>query len=375
MKFIIPSVKLLKSLQALSGLVGNNNTLPILEDFKFDLQGENLKITASDLETTMTVTMQPEKAEGNGCVTIPARMMIDTLKYLPDVPVTFIVDEESLFVEIHAGEGHFKLAGHNGDEFPKHANIVSDVQWLVPADVMAAGFEKTVFATGNDELRPVMSGVFVEMGENGLTFVATDAHRLVRYIRHDVKMPGQSSFIMPRKAITQMKSALASLGDEPVDISFDNTNVVYKFGAYELYCRLIEGRYVNYTQVIPRNNPNELVIDRQQFSSAIRRVSVFSNKATKQVRFRIMGQSIVLSADDVDTSSEAKERLVCEYKGDDIEIGFNARFLDEMLSNLDSQEVKLAMSAPNKASLLMPYNTENSATEDVLMLLMPVMLG
>ena len=187
-------------------------------------------------------------------------------------------------------------------------------------------------------------------------------------------MPEKSSFIMPRKPITQMKGILASMTEEPVEITFDNTNVMYKFGEYELYCRLIEGRYVNYEQVIPKNNPNELVIDRQTFSSAIRRVSVFSNKATKQVRFHIMGQSIVLNAEDVDYNSEAKERLVCEYKGDDIEIGFNARFLDEMLNNVQSNEVKIAMSAPNKASLLMPYGVENN-TEDLLMLLMPVMLG
>ena len=374
MKFIIPSVKLLKSLQALSGLVGNNNTLPILDDFLFELSGDTLKITASDLETTMTVTLHPEKLEGEGMVTIPARMLLDTLKYLPDVPVTLIVDEASLYVEILAGEGHFRLAGHNGDEFPKHVTIQNTNQWLVPAEVMAAGFDRTVFATGNDELRPVMSGVFIEMNEAGLTFVATDAHRLVRYVRHDVKMPEKSSFIMPRKPIAQMKSILSSLADEPVDIAFDNTNVMYKFGDYELYCRLIEGRYVNYEQVIPKNNPNELVIDRQQFSSAIRRVSVFSNKATKQVRFRIVGQSIMLNAEDADYNSEGKERLACEYTGEDLEIGFNARFLDEMLNNIQSKEIKLAMSAPNKASLLMPYGEENN-TEDLLMLLMPVMLG
>ncbi len=374
MKFIIPSAKLLKSLQAISGIVGNNNILSILDDFKFELNGDSLKITSSDLETTMTVTLHPEKIEGEGIVTIPARKLIDTLKFLPDVPVTMMIDEQLLNVEILAGEGRFKLAGHKGDEFPKHNNVVSDIQWVVPAEVLASGFEKTLFATGNDDIRPVMSGVFVEMAEDGITFVATDAHRLVRYIRHDVRMPEKSSFIMPRKPIAQMKSILASLTEEPVEITFDNTNVMYKFGDYELYCRLIEGRYLNYQQVIPQNNPNEVIIDRQMFSSALRRVSVFANKATKQVRFHIMGQSIVLNAEDIDYSSEAKERLVCDYKGEDIEIGFNAKFLDEMLNNIDSKEVKLAMSVPNKASLLTPEGVENN-TEEVLMLLMPVMLG
>ena len=246
--------------------------------------------------------------------------------------------------------------------------------WEIPADVLAKGFEKTVFATGMDEIRPIMSGVLMEMTADFLTFVATDAHKLVRYRRMDVKSDVVASFIMPKKPINQLKSILATMADEPVRIEFNKTNASYVFGDYVLICRLLEGRYPNYEAVIPKSNPNQLTIDRQTFLSAIRRVAVFSSKATHQVRFRITGQEIMLTAEDVDFYNEAKERLACSYTGDDMEIGFNSRFFQEMLGNFDSNEVKLEMSAPNRAGILTPVDNENEA-EDLLMLLMPVMLN
>ena len=246
--------------------------------------------------------------------------------------------------------------------------------WEIPADVLAKGFEKTVFATGMDEIRPIMSGVLMEMTENYLTFVATDAHKLVRYRRMDVKSDVVASFIVPKKPINQLKNILGTLADEPVRIEFNKTNASFVFGDYVLICRLIEGRYPNYEAVIPKSNPNQLTIDRQTFLSAIRRVAVFSSKATHQVRFRITGQEIMLTAEDIDFYNEAKERLTCSYTGDDMEIGFNSRFFQEMLGNFDSDEVKLEMSAPNRAGILTPVGNENEA-EDLLMLLMPVMLN
>ncbi len=240
--------------------------------------------------------------------------------------------------------------------------------------MLARGFEKTVFATGMDEIRPIMSGVFMEMTENYLTFVATDAHKLVRYRRMDVKSDVAASFIMPKKPINQLKSILSSLADAPVRIEFNKTNASFVFGDFVLVCRLLEGRYPNYEAVIPKTNPNQLVLDRQTFLSAIRRVAVFSSKATHQVRFRIVGQELTLTAEDIDFYNEAKERLACSYTGDDIEIGFNSRFLQEMLSNFDSDEVKLEMSAPNRAGIITPVTNENES-EDLLMLLMPVMLN
>ena len=374
MKFIVSSLKLLKNLQALSGVIGSKNTLPILDDFLFQLTEKELKITTSDLDVTMTVSMVPDMVEGTGEVTIPARLLLEIMKNFPDVPITINADNNSLAVELIAGEGRYKLAGHKSDEFPQLPVMADTSVWEIPADVLARGFEKTIFATGMDEIRPIMSGVLMEMTENYLTFVATDAHKLVRYRRMDVKSDVVASFIMPKKPINQLKSILASLADEPVRVEFNKTNASFVFGDYVLICRLIEGRYPNYEAVIPKSNPNQLTIDRQTFLAAIRRVAVFSSKATHQVRFRISGQEIMLTAEDIDFYNEAKERLSCSYSGDDMEIGFNSRFFQEMLGNFDSNEVKLEMSAPNRAGILTPVDNENEA-EDLLMLLMPVMLN
>ena len=374
MKFIVSSLKLLKNLQALSGVIGSKNTLPILDDFLFQLTENELKITTSDLDVTMTVNMVPDMVDGTGEVTIPARLLLEIMKNFPDVPITISVDNNTLAVELIAGEGRYKLAGHKSDEFPQLPAMADTLVWEIPADVLAKGFEKTVFATGMDEIRPIMSGVLMEMTENYLTFVATDAHKLVRYRRMDVKSDVVASFIVPKKPINQLKNILGTLADEPVRIEFNKTNASFVFGDYVLICRLIEGRYPNYEAVIPKNNPNQLTIDRQTFLAAIRRVAVFSSKATHQVRFRITGQEIMLTAEDIDFYNEAKERLTCSYTGDDMEIGFNSRFFQEMLGNFDSDEVKLEMSAPNRAGILTPVGNENEA-EDLLMLLMPVMLN
>lgn len=374
MKFIVSSLKLLKNLQALSGVIGSKNTLPILDDFLFQLTEKELRITTSDLDVTMTVSMVPDMVEGTGEVTIPARLLLEIMKNFPDVPITINVDNNTLAVELIAGEGRYKLAGHKSDEFPQLPVMADTSVWEIPADVLARGFEKTIFATGMDEIRPIMSGVLMEMTENYLTFVATDAHKLVRYRRMDVKSDVVASFIMPKKPINQLKSILATLADEPVRVEFNKTNASFVFGDYVLICRLIEGRYPNYEAVIPKANPNQLTIDRQTFLAAIRRVAVFSSKATHQVRFRISGQEIMLTAEDIDFYNEAKERLSCSYSGDDMEIGFNSRFFQEMLGNFDSNEVKLEMSAPNRAGIITPVDNENEA-EDLLMLLMPVMLN
>ena len=374
MKFIVSSLKLLKSLQSLSGVIGTKNTLPILDDFLFQLSENELRITTSDLDVTMSVSMVPDMVEGTGEVTIPARLLLEIMKNFPDVPITINVDNNTLAVELIAGEGRYKLAGHKSDEFPQLPVMADTSVWEIPADVLARGFEKTIFATGMDEIRPIMSGVLMEMTENYLTFVATDAHKLVRYRRMDVKSEVAASFIMPKKPINQLKNILAGLADEPVRIEFNKTNASFVFGDYVLICRLIEGRYPNYEAVIPKSNPNQLTIDRQTFLSAIRRVAVFSSKATHQVRFRITGQEILLTAEDIDFYNEAKERLSCSYTGDDMEIGFNSRFFQEMLGNFDSEVVKLEMSAPNRAGILTPVGDENEQ-EDLLMLLMPVMLN
>ena len=374
MKFILSSLKLLKAIQALSGVINSSNTLPILDDFLFDINDDELKITASDLETTMTVSIKPDMVEGKGQVTIPARLLIDVMKNFPDIPVSFNIDEATLAIEITTGEGRYKMVGHKSDEFPQVPVITEPSTWDIPADVLACGFEKTIFATGSDEIRPIMTGVFMAMSDTCLTFVATDAHKLVRYRRMDVKSDAAASFIVPKKPINQLKNILAGRADEPVHVEFNNTNASFTFGEYKLICRLIEGRYPNYEAVIPTTNPNKLVVDRQLLNAAIKRVAIFSSKATHQIRFKITGQELVLTAEDLDYSNEAKERLTCNYSGEDMEIGFSSKFFQEMLANLSQTEIQLEMSAPNRAGIITPVDNQN-ADEDILMLLMPVMLN
>ena len=374
MKFILSSLKLLKAIQALSGVINSSNTLPILDDFLFNINEDELKITASDLETTMTVSIKPDMVEGKGQVTIPARLLIDVMKNFPDIPVSFNIDEATLAIEITTGEGRYKMVGHKSDEFPQVPVIAEPSVWDIPADVLACGFEKTIFATGNDEIRPIMTGVFMAMSDTCLTFVATDAHKLVRYRRMDVKSDAAASFIVPKKPINQLKNILAGRADEPVHVEFNNTNASFTFGEYKLICRLIEGRYPNYEAVIPTTNPNKLIVDRQLLNAAIKRVAIFSSKATHQIRFKISGQELVLTAEDLDYSNEAKERLTCNYTGEDIEIGFSSKFFQEMLANISQTEIQLEMSAPNRAGIITPVDNQN-ADEDILMLLMPVMLN
>ncbi len=374
MKFILSSSKLLKAIQALSGVINSSNTLPILDDFLFDIAEDELKITVSDLETTMTVAIKPDMVEGKGQVTIPARLLIDVMKNFPDIPVSFNIDEATLAIEITTGEGRYKMVGHKSDEFPQVPMIAEPSVWDIPADVLACGFEKTIFATGNDEIRPIMTGVFMSMSDTCLTFVATDAHKLVRYKRMDVKSDMTASFIVPKKPINQLKNILAGRADESVHIEFNNTNASFTFGEYKLICRLIDGRYPNYEAVIPTTNPNKLIVDRQLLNAAIKRVAIFSSKATHQIRFKISGQELLLTAEDLDYSNEAKERLTCNYSGEDMEIGFSSKFFQEMLANLGQTEIQLEMSAPNRAGIITPVDNQN-ADEDILMLLMPVMLN
>ncbi len=373
MKFIVSSTVLLKKLQAISGVISSNNTLPILDDFLFELTEEELNITASDLETTMTVRLKPDMAENPGKVAIPAKILLDTLKTLADIPVTFNISLENYGVELIAGEGKYKLSGHPSDEFPQ-TPVLEDANGItVESSLLATAINKTVFATGNDELRPVMTGVFCEFSTDDLTFVATDAHKLVRYRRKDAKSDNNGSIILPKKPLNQLKGIL-KFDDTPVKMEYTATNASFEYENISLVCRLIEGKYPNYNAVIPAENPFRLTIDRLPFVNTIKRVSIFANQSTHQIRLKISGQELVLSAEDIDFSNEAKERLACEYEGDDMEIGFNSKFLMEMLNNLETGKVRLEMSAPNRAGILFPI-TDEEVNEDILMLVMPVMLN
>jgi DNA polymerase III subunit beta len=374
MKFIVSSTLLLKQLQAISGVISTSNTLPILDNFLFELDKDGLIISASDLETTMTTKLAVAKAEKPGSIAIPAKILLDTLKTFSDIPITFNIDVKSTYaVEISAGEGKYKLSGHNSEEFPKTPTLDNSSAIQLPSYVLANAVNKTLFATGNDELRPVMSGVFCQLSGDKIIFVATDAHKLVRYTRTDVKSDETAAFILPKKPLNQLKNLLTH-EEINVKVEYNNTNAFFEFGNYSLICRLIDGKYPNYDAVIPTQNPNKLTIERIPFLNAIKRVSIFSNQSTHQVRFRITGKELTLSAEDLDFSNEAKERMNCQYDGEDMEIGFNSKFVVEMLNNIDTDEVCLEMSAPNRAGLLLPVDKEKK-NEDLLMLVMPVMLN
>ncbi|GGH11421.1 DNA polymerase III subunit beta [Sphingobacterium alkalisoli] len=371
MRFIVSTSVLLKQLQAVSGASSTSTVLPILENFLFEIKDNTLTISATDLQTSM-VTSLPIEAKEEGRVAMPSKILIDTLKTLPDQPVAFSVDTNTLAIEISAGDGKYKLSGENADDFPKIPVVENATIVNIVAPILAEAINKTIFAVSNDELRPAMSGVLVQLGEQNVTFVATDAHRLVRYRRTDIGTEKPTSIILPKKALTLLKSSLPS-DDVTVSIEYNNTNAFFKFGSIHLICRLVDERYPDYEAVIPQVNPNKLTVDRSVFLNTLRRVVIFANKTTHQVRLKINGSELHISAEDLDFSNEAHERLSCQFEGEDLEIGFNAKFLVEMLNNLNCEEVVLEMSTPNRAGLLVPAIKQDN--EDILMLVMPVMLN
>jgi DNA polymerase-3 subunit beta len=371
MKFIVSSTYLLKQLQVLGGVINSSNTLPILDNFLFELDHSKLTVSASDLETTMASSLEVE-SDSKGSVAIPARLLLDTLKTFPEQPLTFVVEDNNT-VEISSNHGKYALAYANGNEFPKAVALEDPSKTVVTGDILATAISKTIFAAGNDDLRPVMSGVFFQFSTEGLTFVATDAHKLVKYTREDVKASQVAEFIMPKKPLNLLKSILAA-SEEDVTIEYNDSNAKFTFENSELICRLIDGKYPNYEAVIPKENPNKLTIARNQFLNSVRRVSIFSNKTTHQIRLKIAGAELNISAEDIDYSNKAEERLTCDYQGDDMQIGFNSRFLTEMLNNLTSDEVQLEMSMPNRAGILTPIDGLDEG-EQITMLVMPVMLN
>ncbi|HEY1006058.1 MAG TPA: DNA polymerase III subunit beta [Sphingobacteriaceae bacterium] len=371
MRFIVSTSTLLKQLQAVNGASSSSTVLPILENFLFEIKDGSLVISATDLQTSMTTSLAVESKE-EGKVAVPAKILLETLKTLPDQPIAFNIDDQTFAIEISAGDGKYKLSGENGEDFPKIPTVENASAVNIPASVLSQAINKTLFAVSNDELRPNMTGVFCQLSSESVTFVATDGHKLVRYRRKDAKSPSSSSFILPKKALTLLKASLPS-EDVSVSIEYNSTSAFFRFGNINLVCRLIDERFPDYEAVIPLNNPNKLTIERSLFLNCLRRVVIFANKTTHQVRLRINGSELNISSEDIDFSNEAHERLSCQYEGADMEIGFNAKFLIEMLNNLDGEEVLLEMSTPNRAGLLMPQNGDEN--EDVLMLVMPVMLN
>jgi DNA polymerase III subunit beta len=371
MKFIVNSAYLLKQLSNINGVITTNPVVPILENFLFELEKGGLTVTASDLQTSMITELQVESKE-KGSIAVPARILLDTLKNLPEQPVTFSIDESTYSIEIISDNGRYKLSGENATDFPKVPSVSNDFNAEVSSEVLSRAINNTIFATSNDELRPAMTGVYVNLGDKNTTFVATDGHRLVRYRRTDVKSDNGNAIIIPRKALNLLKATLPAENTE-VSVNFNMSNAFFKFGNIRMICRLIDERFPDYENVIPSGNNIKMTISRADLLGALKRISIYANKTTHQVRLKITGSELQISAEDLDFSNEANERLSCEHEGEDIEIGFNAKFLVEMLSNMDSEQIRLTMSAPNKAGVILP--AEKDKSEDILMLVMPVMLN
>lgn len=370
MKFIVSSSLLLKQLQQIAGVINANTVLPILEDFLFEVDKDTLTVVATDLETVMRISLGIEAKE-SGKVCIPAKILLDSLKNIADQPLTFNIDK-NFGVEITSDNGKYKVMGENPDNFPKAPSADDTTAFTMPSTALVTAINKTLFAVSNDDLRPAMTGVFFELNNDAVQFVATDAHRLVRYKRTDVSAPNQDSFIVPRKPLNLLKSALPDNEDE-ITVNYNSNHLFVQHGTTHMSCRLIDARFPDYKVVIPTDNPYKLIVNKSQFQSALRRISVFSNKSTNQVALNISGNELQLAAQDIDFSFEGNERMNCQYDGEDLTIAFNARFLIEMLNAADGEDVRIELSTPTKAGILRP--TDASENEDQLMLVMPLMLN
>jgi len=370
MKFIVSSSALLKQLQHISGVINANTVLPILEDFLFEVEKNKLSVVATDLETVMRIQMDIE-AKDSGKVCIPAKILLDSLKNIPDQPLTFNIDK-NFGIELTSDNGKYKVMGENPDNFPKEPSADDTTSFKATSSALITAINKTLFAVSNDDLRPAMTGVFFELDKKGMQCVATDAHRLVKYKRTDVSCPKSDNFIVPKKPLTLLKSALPANDDE-ISISYNSNHFFVKHGTTQMSCRLIDARFPDYKVVIPSDNPYKLVVNKNDFQGALRRVAIFSNKSTNQVVLSIAGSELELTAQDIDFSFEGDERMKCRYDGEDLAIAFNAKFLIEMLNAADSDDIKIELSTPTKAGIIKP--TEQEDNEELMMLVMPLMLN
>lgn len=375
MKFIVSSDLLYRNLSAISGVMGTNSTMPILDNFLVTIEGNQLKLTASDLESTMTSVIELDNVEGEGSVAVPAKILLETLKLMPDMPLVFAIDIENNILKFSSANGEYGAPCFPSDEYPVVKPIEEPKSFEIRASVLQRAISKTIFATGNDELRPNMMGVLCELSSDNITFVATDAHKLVRYRNTEVKTEEFSSFILPKKPIAHLKNILANHADTVhIDYSENTHHIRFSFGTFELYSSLKEGKYPNYESVIPKDNPNVLTIGRDEFLKSIRRLGNYSSQSTFQVRLSLGETGLNLTAEDMDFSYKGAENIQCEYIGEPMEIGFNSRFLREMIENIDADNIRMSFSKPQRAALISP-TVQHDVNEDVLMLIMPVMLN
>jgi len=373
MKFVVSSTGLLSQLQAVSRVISSKNTLPILDNFLFKIEGNEMEITASDLETTLVTTIELDNVEGEGGITIPAKLLTDTLKEFPEQPLTFDINQETMVIEILSENGKFSIMGQEIDEYPQVPETEEDIFSITfDSGTMLRGIEKSLFATSDDDLRPVMTGIFVQFTPTMMKIASSDAHKLVRYSRTDVQADGEASFILPKKPANLLKNILAKRTGDLV-LQFDKKNAYFNFANYKLICRLIEGVYPNYEAIIAAHNENKFIIDRHDFYNTLKRISVFSNQASNLVKIKLTGNQMLVSAQDIDFSISAYERLNCQYDGKDMEVGYKSTFMLEILNNLPAMNVVVELSSANQATLLYPED-KDFEEEDILMLIMPMMI-
>lgn len=373
MEFIVSTSELLAQLNIVKSVINSKNSLPILDNFLFNLNGNTLKIAASDLETTLNTEMHLANAKGDGTIAIDAKRLTDLLKEFTDQPLTFKVNLTTYQIDILSTTGKFNIVGQNGDEFPKLPQLEEEFSSVtIDSETLQKGIANTIFATGDDDMRPVMNGIFVELTTEHFRFVATDSHKLARYTRSDIKSDKDASFILPKKTANILKNILAKDGNS-ITVEFDSKNAFFNLTNYRMVCRLIEGKYPAYQSVIPTQNHNQLIVDRTDFYNKLKIVSLFANAASNLAKLEMGGANLLISAQDIDFSSSGQEQLSCQYNGEDMAIGFKSKFLLDILQNINSVEVCLQLSDPVRAGLIMPAEKEDE-NEDILMLLMPMMV-
>ena len=373
MKFIVSSTNLFSHLQAISRVINSKNSLPILDCFLIELHDGTLQMTASDNETTLSTSIEVNEFDGDGRFAVSSRTLLEALKEIPEQPLSFLINPENLEITVQYLNGKYSLMGQNADEYPKPQDLGANaVQLTIPANVLTDGVNRCIFATADDELRPVMNGIYFDITPEGITLVASDGHKLVRNKTFEAHGSEKAAFILPKKPANLLKNLLTKeQGD--VQIGFDDRNAMFTLENYQMVCRLIEGRYPNYNSVIPQNNPHKAIIDRASLISALRRVSVFSSQASSLIKLNLMENQINISAQDIDFSTSAEETLMCQYDGKTMSIGFKSSFLIDILNNIPSTNVIVELADPSRAGVIVPE--EQGENEDLLMLLMPMMLN
>ena len=364
MKFIVASGELQKALNTVSGVISSSQSRPILENYLFELEGNLLKITASDGETTLVTTLEA-KSDDQGKFAVPAKIFQDFVKTYGEQPLTLSVkdseDGNGSLLEILDEKDNFAVALDNAEDYPELPEFDASQSVKISAGILSEALTNTLFATSNDSLRPVMTGVLFQFKEDETNFVSTDSHRLVVYKRTD---------LINAEPMAIFKNVLANSNDEVI-IEFNENMAKFTFGNNIWICRLIDGKYPNYSAVIPKENPNVLTINRNLLLSSIRRASIMSNKSTNQVRFKLSGNILHLHAEDTEYANKADMQIPCDYNGEDINIGFSSKFLTEMLSVLSSDDITMKMSQPNRPGIIEPVDGLE-AEENILMLSMPV---